>query len=310
METNTIIEILNKHLPDVIERAQLIKPYWTDYDAVQFLKTGKIELPDDVRILGEMAAEMTSSYKRYKYARVSGWAPIAYVEVGTEYWCRKRNAKGSVSQNNYSITYYAYMNRGRYYVESHEGKYEFTINELNKLLPPHYIIRFDSESKQFKIKNKLNGIEAVVYPRALLIRLFGLDEIMKCKPNKRQAMKISANTVHACRNAEVVHRYIEIVGEAHYIKVSRAQVIDQYIDKAGNKVILYRMPICGRIFNQLKVVCPSTGRVYFIFPPDQRTKNAGKAWKSTFDYKPIAYRHGDVGIVKDGLNILEPIHQS
>ena len=60
----------------------------------------------------------------------------------------------------------------------------------------------------------------------------------------------------------------------------------------------------------LEYTCPSTERVYNIYPPSQNCSNVWDAKASTFDNNKLAYRHGDVGLV-DVNNIHEkPIMES
>jgi hypothetical protein len=63
---------------------------------------------------------------------------------------------------------------------------------------------------------------------------------------------------------------------------------DVEFDEQGEKVIL------------LEVICPSTNRVYHLYPPNQNAKTCFEAKASTFGNKAIVYRHGDVGLFKVG----------
>ena len=61
----------------------------------------------------------------------------------------------------------------------------------------------------------------------------------------------------------------------------------------------------------LEVVCPSTMRTFHLYPPNQKAKTCFEAKASTFKNKPIAYRHGDVSLLKvDGGRITVPFSET
>jgi hypothetical protein len=99
-------------------------------------------------------------------------------------------------------------------------------------------------------------------------------------------------------NAERAREMLERVGEENYLAALEAKVLHEDVDSAGNERKLLEIknysPACEMLL-VLRVVCPSTGRVYFLKPPRQAAKTCEEAAASLFDY-PITFRHGDVGI--------------
>ena len=59
---------------------------------------------------------------------------------------------------------------------------------------------------------------------------------------------------------------------------------------------LYKYYEKGESVIVLEVVCPSTQRLYHLYPPNQKAKTCLEAKESTFHDKKLSYRHGDVGL--------------
>ena len=57
----------------------------------------------------------------------------------------------------------------------------------------------------------------------------------------------------------------------------------------------------------LEVTDPSTGRTYNLYPPSQNCTNVWDAKADTFQGERLTYRHGDVGLVKQGESHEKPL---
>lgn len=119
-------------------------------------------------------------------------------------------------------------------------------------------------------------------------------------------------------NAEKRRCIREILGAKKYYEVIAGEngliLIDEDTDDKGFPMSLYETSLNDDIINKkvqfLEVTCPSTERVYNIFPPNQKSKNVWDAKASTFNYEKIAIRHGDVGLVAVGKDYEKPIYES
>lgn len=111
-------------------------------------------------------------------------------------------------------------------------------------------------------------------------------------------------------NLESLRILREKIGIDKYIELLDAIVINREIDNQGNEMKLYKYNEKGLEVLLLEVICPSTGRMYHIYPPTQKAKNCFEAKASTFDNKPIAVRHGDVGFVKVGNKFIIPFSET
>jgi len=99
-------------------------------------------------------------------------------------------------------------------------------------------------------------------------------------------------------NLEIQRKVREIIGLERYLKILNAKVIHEELDAVGNPMKLYEINDTQNVKTiLLEVVCPSTGRIYHMYPPNQEAKTCSEAKESTFS-KKITYRHGDVGIAK------------
>lgn len=96
------------------------------------------------------------------------------------------------------------------------------------------------------------------------------------------------------KNLESIRILKEKMGDK-YFQVMQMIEIDKNTDNLGNEMILYEYEEAGEMMHVLKVICPSTKREYYIYPPNQETKSVYTAKDSTFT-KKIRYRHGDVGL--------------
>lgn len=117
--------------------------------------------------------------------------------------------------------------------------------------------------------------------------------------------EITREDLRLIDNVELRRAYIEKLGVAQYFEKmadekSVLKVVDEDIDEQGNPMKLVSFDFEGETIQALEVICPSTHRVYNIYPPSQKCKNVWEAKADTFSGKKLSYRHGDVGLVKRG----------
>jgi len=122
--------------------------------------------------------------------------------------------------------------------------------------------------------------------------------------------KVDKDFLLKVTNLESLRVLRDKIGMERYVKLLGAKVIDEAVDHQGNKMKLYVCSEVGEKAVLLEVVCPSTDRTFHLYPPDQSVKDCWAAKKSTFGNKPIAYRHGDVGLVKVGDKITIPFSET
>jgi hypothetical protein len=117
------------------------------------------------------------------------------------------------------------------------------------------------------------------------------------------------------QNAEVRRCFREKLGAKRYYDIlgggSGVELVDEDTDNQGFPMRLYRTVMPDAIISShvqfLEVVCPSTGRVYNIYPPNQNSTNVWDAKASTFNYVMGKYRQGDVMIVEVGKEYDTPL---
>lgn len=93
------------------------------------------------------------------------------------------------------------------------------------------------------------------------------------------------------RNAERRRVMLERVGWERFTREARPKVVDQDTDPGGQRRLL-RFAFDDEDLAVLSMLCPSTGRRYFIrVPPQMRTCHQAAAWMAGFDepseYVPI-----------------------
>lgn len=106
-------------------------------------------------------------------------------------------------------------------------------------------------------------------------------------------------------NAEIRRAYREKLGaKVYYDRISNGKgltLLDEDVDGEGNPMRLYETTIEDEIINKkvqfVEVMCPSTKRIYNIYPPRQNSKNVWEAKADTFSGEKIQVRHGDVGLL-------------
>ncbi len=92
-------------------------------------------------------------------------------------------------------------------------------------------------------------------------------------------------------NAEIRRELIEAMGSDNFFKQYKAKIIHSDIDGCGNTRELLRVPSKDTevgYFQAVKVVCPTTKRVYYLGVPPTVT-NCQDAVASTFGMKGSQY---------------------
>ncbi len=102
------------------------------------------------------------------------------------------------------------------------------------------------------------------------------------------------------QNTEIRRCYIEKLGVTKYFKIlsqgNGLKLIDEDIDNQGYPMKLLEFDFEEEKIQVLEVTCPSTERIYNLYPPKQNSKNVWDAKASTFNNEKLTYRHGDVGL--------------
>jgi hypothetical protein len=100
-------------------------------------------------------------------------------------------------------------------------------------------------------------------------------------------------------NLEKRRLALHIMGaENFFARIGKGEILDSGMDRQGNLMELFEFydPVLGKNLKVLKVICPSTQRKYFLYPPNQEVKDVFSAKASTFRNERLAYRQGDVGL--------------
>ena len=108
--------------------------------------------------------------------------------------------------------------------------------------------------------------------------------------------KIDREFLSKVNNLEALRILREKIGLERYIALFDAKIIHEEVDNQGNQMKLYKYDEKGEKVILLEVICPSTSRMYHLYPPNQKAKTCAEAKISTFANKPLSYRHGDVGL--------------
>jgi len=119
-------------------------------------------------------------------------------------------------------------------------------------------------------------------------------------------------------NAEKRRCLRKIIGAKEYYDIitdgEGMNLIDEDIDNQGFPMKLYQTKsndsIIGKKVMVLEVTCPSTNRVYNLYPPNQSSKNVWEAKASTFNNESLQFRHGDVGLKNIETNFVTPIMET
>ena len=120
--------------------------------------------------------------------------------------------------------------------------------------------------------------------------------------------KVDREFISKVKNLERLRMLREKTGLQHYLSLFDAKVVHEELDNQGNEMKLYKYDEAGEKVILLEVLCPSTKRMYHLYPPNQKAKTCFEAKASTFSDRKLIARQGDVGIVslKD-LTIQQPL---
>ena len=126
---------------------------------------------------------------------------------------------------------------------------------------------------------------------------------------------ITKKEIHDESNAEKRRCIREIIGaQKYYELLGGVEVVDTDMDDQGNPMTLYRTVEVDEIINIkpqfLEVMCPSTKRVYNLYPTRHDCKNVWEAKASTFSDEKIQYRHGDVGLLNLKTKFEKPVMET
>jgi hypothetical protein len=126
---------------------------------------------------------------------------------------------------------------------------------------------------------------------------------------------LSKEEVLSEKNIEKSRCLREIMGAKRYYDLlfeeNGLELIDEDMDGQGFPMRLYSTknidPLIENKVQFLEVTCPSTERIYNIYPPSQSCKNVWEAKADTFNKEKLSYRHGDVGLLKVGERPEKPL---
>lgn len=152
------------------------------------------------------------------------------------------------------------------------------------------------------------------------------------KPKKENLLKtfdkqpddIKLFVINKELNVETKRELIEKFGEEKYMESCEAKVIHEDVDHQGNKRQLMILnnyggdtPNGSKEVRVVKVICPSTGRVYFLKPVYQQAATCEQAVMSTFSGyyssgmgESFAYRHGDIALFSKTEKVSVPFSES
>jgi len=126
--------------------------------------------------------------------------------------------------------------------------------------------------------------------------------------------KITKKDLEKNTNAEERRAYIEKLGASKYFGILSSgkglETIDEDTDEQGFPMKLLSFDFEGTKIQVLECTCPSTRRVYNIYPPSQNCSNVWAAKADTFNGQNLYYRHGDVGLVKEGGTPKKPLQET
>lgn len=124
--------------------------------------------------------------------------------------------------------------------------------------------------------------------------LFFWNGIEVCEDLILNPESITKEVILSEQNVEVRRCYQEVLGSERFANLLGLTCIDQKNDRFGNTMVLYRTTdkdrLIGEYIHFAKVICPSTGRSYFLcVPPKISTVDEAVAWtfgKTAKEYKP------------------------
>lgn len=140
--------------------------------------------------------------------------------------------------------------------------------------------------------------------------LNGIEDSLCLNIPEHHYNKIDKEFLQRVSNLESLRVLREKIGLEKYISLFDVKVINEETDHQGNKMKLYNYDEKGIKVTLLEVICPSTGRMYHLYPPDQGVKTCFDAKASTFGNKSLKYRHGDCGIIQVDHTFNYPMSES
>lgn len=93
---------------------------------------------------------------------------------------------------------------------------------------------------------------------------------------------IDKSFLHKVDNLENLRALREKIGLKKYLSLFNAKIVNEETDNQGNKMKLYKYDEKGADVILLEVLCPSTMRMYHLYPPNQKSKTCFEAKASTF----------------------------
>jgi hypothetical protein len=99
---------------------------------------------------------------------------------------------------------------------------------------------------------------------------------------------IDKDFINKVDNLESLRSLREKIGLDKYISLLDAKVIHASLDNQGRSMKLYKYDEKGTSVVLLEVICPSTERMYHLYPPNQKSKTCEEAKASTFGEKTFA----------------------
>ena len=93
---------------------------------------------------------------------------------------------------------------------------------------------------------------------------------------------VDKNFIQAVDNLESLRIIRDKIGLEKYLSLYDAKLIHEEIDASGRPMKLYEYLEQKVKVKILEVVCPSTERLYHLFPPNQSAKTCYEAKASTF----------------------------
>ena len=102
--------------------------------------------------------------------------------------------------------------------------------------------------------------------------------------------KIDKAFLQEVDNLEALRELREKIGLEKYLSLFDAKIVDEDNDAQGNLMRLFKYDEKGNKVILLECICPSTNRMYHLYPPNQKAKNVFEAKASTFgenEFKPL-----------------------
>ena len=193
----------------------------------------------------------------------------------------------------------------------------------------HYFFVFEDfvfvSEKPKKLEFKVDNLHSESSPSVLYndgYSIYSWEGVSVPEQLIRRPDSITKEDLEQISNAEIKRCYMEKLGAKKFYDIMTdgkgVKKIDSEVDNNGNIMTLWETKepdsTINKIIQFLECECPSTGRVYNLYPPSQKH---GTFWRTcldakedTFGKEKLYYRHGDVGLVKIGSRPSLPIAES